>query len=153
MNAVPRVTTILSAAIAFGCGLTGPSGPNAEAQARLTAAKRLWQSQALSDYSYVLSRGCFCVLEYREPANVTVRGGKVASAASVATGDPRDPAWYQTVDDLFESIQRAIDDDAVVIEARYDAARGYPISVYIDIDHRIADEEISYQAKALTPIR
>ncbi|MBX7185509.1 MAG: hypothetical protein K1Y01_10230 [Vicinamibacteria bacterium] len=148
-----RIATILCAALASGCGLTGPSGPNAEAQARLTAAKRLWQSQALSDYSYVLSRGCFCVLEYREPASITVRGGKVASAVSVASGEPRDPAWYETVEGLFESIQHAIDDDAVVIEAQYDPVRGYPISVYIDVDHRIADEEISYQARALTPIR
>ena len=153
MRQAARLSWLLPAILAVGCGITRPSGPLAAAQAELTEARRLWRSQGLTGYTYVLSRGCFCTPEYREPATVTVRGGRVVSAVSVATGEARDIAWFEPIDGLFDSIQEAIDDGAAQVQAEYDPARGYPILVYIDIDQRLADEEISYEAKALTPIR
>jgi hypothetical protein len=153
MRNAGQLLSLVSALLAVGCGITEPSGPLAGAQADLTEARRLFRSQGLSDYSYVLTRGCFCTPEYREPTTVTIRGGRVVSAVSVSTGEPRNLDWYESIDGLFDSLQAAIDDDAARIQAEYDPARGYPISVYIDLDERLADEEISYEARALTPLR
>ena len=150
---ISRPAVLLTSLLAASCGLTEPSGPHAEEKARLADAQRLWRAQGLADYTYVFSRSCFCVFEYREPVTITVRGGNVVSVVSVANNSPRDLSTYQTIEGLFDDIRQAIDEDAATIRAEYDATRGYPKSAYIDIDQRIADEEISFEAKSLTPLR
>ena len=82
-----------------------------------------------------------------------MRDGKIVSVVTVANGSPRDSSTYQTIEGLFDDIQQAIDEDAATIQAEYDPMRGYPTSAYIDIDQRIADEEISFEAKSLAPLR
>jgi len=139
-------------AFTLGCGLTDPTGPHAEEESRLEAARARWQAQAITDYTYVSSRGCFCVLEIREPATVTVRGGAIVSVTSVASGEARDPGLYHTVDGLFALVQDAIDSNAATIRTEYDPAFGYLTFGYFDRDERIADEEFSIEAKALTPL-
>lgn len=154
MTAKPgRLALALSILTAAACGITEPSGPHGQEQSRLTEARRLWRSQGLSDYSFVFSRSCFCVFEAREPVTITVRSGNIAAVASVANGSPREASTYQTVEGLFDQIQRAIDQDAASIRAEYDRTRGHPTSVYIDLDQRIADEEISFETTGLTPSR
>jgi hypothetical protein len=148
-----RVALILLSSFAASCGLTEPSGPHAAEQTQLQSARRLWRSQGLNDYTYTFSRSCFCVTEYREPATITVRAGAIVSATSVANGRARDLAWYHTVEGLFDLIQTAIDEDAATLRVEYDSTRGYVTSAYIDIDERMADEELSFQARNLTPLR
>ena len=63
-----RLALVLAAVVAAAaCGVTGPSGRHAEEQARLDQARARWRGQALSDYTFVFRRGCFCVPEVREP--------------------------------------------------------------------------------------
>jgi hypothetical protein len=146
-----RLALVLSAvALAAACGVTGPSGRHAEEQARLDQARIRWRAQALTDYTFVFRRGCFCVPEVREPATVTVRGGAIASVVSVEGGAPRDPALFYTIEGLFGLVQDAIDEDAAVIRTEYDPARGFPVSAYLDRSERIADEELSFEVSALT---
>jgi len=139
-------------AAAAACGVTGPSGRHAAEQARLDQARAQWRAQAIVDYTYVLSRGCFCVTEYREPVTITVRGRTIESVVSVASGVPRDAAQYPTIEGLFDLVQSAIDDDAATIRTEYDPARGFLASGYFDIDERIADEELSVEARGLVPL-
>jgi len=148
-----RLSLALSGLAAAACGTTGPSGRHADEQARLDQARAQWRAQAIADYTFVFSRGCFCVEEYREPVTVTVRGGAIASVVSVAGGVSRDPAGYPTVEGLFQLVQEAIDEDADQIRTEYDAARGYLTSAYLDISERLADEELSVEARSLTPLR
>lgn len=138
---------------AVACGVTGPSDRLAGEQARLDQARARWRAQGIADYTYVFSRGCFCVTEYREPVTITVRGRSIASVVSVAGGVPRDPALYPTIEGLFDLVQNAIDEDAATIRTAYDAARGFLTSAYLDISERIADEELSVEARSLTPLR
>lgn len=134
------------------CGLTDPSGPHAEAEARLREARSLWRAQGVASYTYVASRSCFCAPEAREPATVTVRAGVIVSVVSVESGLSRSPEGYHTVEGLFDLVQDAIDKNAATIRAEYDSARGYLTSAYIDLDERLADEEFSVEARALTPL-
>jgi hypothetical protein len=138
--------------LAAACGVTGPSDRHAGEQARLDQARAQWRAQAIVDYTFVFSRGCFCVTEYREPVTVTVRGRTIESVVSVEAGAPRDPAGYPTVEGLFDLVQNAIDEDADAIRTEYDPARGYLRSAYLDISERIADEEMSVEVQSLTPL-
>jgi len=147
-----RLSIVLSAIVAAACGVTGPSGRHAGEQARLDQARAQWRAQGIADYTYVFSRGCFCVEEAREPVTITVRGGAIASVVSVAGGVSRGPAQYPTVEGLFDLVQDAIDEDADAIRTEYDPARGYLASAWLDISERLADEEISVEARSLTPL-
>jgi len=147
-----RLSIVLSALAAAACGVTGPSGRHAGEQARLDQARAQWRAQGIADYTYVFSRGCFCVEEAREPVTITVRGGAIASVVSVAGGAPRDPAQYTTVEGLFDLVQDAIDQDAATIRTEYDPARGYLTSAWLDISERLADEEMSVEARSLVPL-
>ena len=140
------------AAVLSACGVTGPSGRHAGEQARLDQARAQWRAQSIVDYTYVFSRGCFCVEDYREPVTITVRGRTIESVVSVAGGVPRDAAQYPTIEGLFDLVQNAIDEDAATIRTEYDPARGFLASAYFDISERIADEELSVQATALVPL-
>jgi len=139
-------------ALAAACGVTGPSGRHAEEQARLDQARAQWRAQAIVDYTYILSRGCFCVNEYREPVTITVRGRTIESVVTVAASVPRDAAQYPTIEGLFDQVQDAIDQDAATIQTEYDPARGFLTSAYFDISERLADEEMSVEARSLTPL-
>ena len=61
-------------------------------------------------------------------------------------------AQYPTIEGLFDLVQNAIDDDAATIRTEYDPARGFLASGYFDIDERIADEELSVEARGLVPL-
>jgi hypothetical protein len=149
---VGRLALVLLALAPAACGVTGPSGRHAGEQARLDQARAQWRAQAIVDYTYVFSRGCFCVNEYREPVSITVRGRTIESVVSVAGGVPRDPAQYPTIEGLFDQVQNAIDEDADQIRTEYDPARGFLASGYFDISERIADEEMSVEARSLVPL-
>lgn len=53
---------------------------------------------------------------------------------------------------LFDEIARAIDQHAAALAVSYDPVRGYPVTIDIDRDFRIADEEVSYRASELAPL-
>ncbi len=48
---------------------------------------------------------------------------------------------YDTVDELFALLEEAVVSGAVQIDAEFDPILGCPVSLYIDQDRRIADEE------------
>lgn len=79
----------------------------------------------------------------------------MASITEAESGAPYDgdPFMPVTVDGLFAAIDDAIERDAARIDARYDPQLGYPLEIAIDFSERIADEEVSYFASDLTPIR
>ena len=144
----------VAALAAFGsaCGRAGPSGPLDEAQARLNDARRMWRSQSVSAYSYVYARSCFCAPDAREPVRIIVRSQRVQSVVTVSTGASRSPAEFRTIDGLFDMIQDAIDDGVASVVAEYDPRLGFPRTVYIDVDARLADEEVAFEARDLVPI-
>lgn len=106
--------------------------------------RRLWNEQALSEYSYVFSWSCFCLPDYTAPVKIEVEQGEWSSISFVADGKPViEDNWqrYNTIDELFEMIEDAFKQDAVAIHAEYDSELGYPTSVFIDYSELIADEE------------
>jgi hypothetical protein len=81
---------------------------------------------------------------------VVVEDGVVAAVdadgeGGAVTGEPT------TVDAVFDDLQAAIDDGVFSITAEFDAELGYPVSTWIDVDLRMADEEYGIQIEELTP--
>ena len=112
--------------------------------------RQLWNEQALSSYQYVFNWSCFCLPEYTAPVNIKVEGGEWTGISLVHDGVPvieKDWKRYKTIEELFDIIDEAFLQDAKEITTTYDSDLGYPMSVFIDYDERIADEERGFNVK------
>jgi hypothetical protein len=113
-------------------------------RAQLDRNRQLWNERGLSDYQYVFNWSCFCLPEYTAPVNIKVERGEWTEISSVGDGVPvieKDWRRYKTIEELFDIIDEALLQDAKEIRVEYDPDLGYPSSVFIDYDERIADEE------------
>jgi hypothetical protein len=134
-----------------GCWPFGASGQ----RDALDSARSTWESRGFSSYEFRVQRICFCAPPATAPLLVRVQDGRPVSVTNADTGAPVSPdtGMPLTVDALFTVLDDAIDRDAARIDVQYDEALGYPLSMYIDYDERIADEEVTYQASGLRALR
>jgi hypothetical protein len=82
---------------------------------------------------------CFCL---EEVVTVDVIDGTVVGGVGSGLAD--------SVEGWFDVIEEAID-EAAAVEAEFDPTTGIPVSVYIDVDEMIADEEFGLAHRELTP--
>ena len=101
-----------------------------EARAELAAARDLWESKALDDYT--IEYIAFLHLSH-VPMRLTVRNGVIESAKFLEGRDsgmpvpPEDMYPVRTIDGLFDKIEEALSDrPAWNMSAEYDAELGYP---------------------------
>jgi hypothetical protein len=85
---VPRRPIILSIVIALASLLFTLTSCLQTVPGDLTDNEKLWQSQGLSNYGFVLERQCFCPEDWRGPVKIEVRGGKAVSMTYVSDLQP-----------------------------------------------------------------
>jgi hypothetical protein len=128
-----------------------PTGPGAgDPEHSLAAARARWTAAGVDDYSYTLSRQCFCPPEFIGPFNVTVRDGAVRSVTREGAPVNTSQVPIPTVPAIFDEIAAAIDAGAAEVRVEYDATLGYPTELWIDQDRMMADEETGYSISALS---
>jgi hypothetical protein len=143
----------LTVTAASGCGTVLGNDEYAAERERLDDARKVWATQGWDSYTFVLQRLCFCG-GGTEPGEVVVQSGVRVSVTSVQTGEPIPEAWqqyYLTVPELFDFIEDAIDREAHSIDVTYATGSGYPTHIAIDYVENVIDEEMAFQASALTP--
>ncbi|NKB71398.1 MAG: hypothetical protein GKR89_30365 [Candidatus Latescibacteria bacterium] len=127
-----------------------------EIAAALSRNRQQWQELGLRDYRFTFQRICFCLRDYTREVVLEVRDGTIASAHYADTGeevvDQGQLESYRTIDGLFDFLAEAVAERAVQIDAEYDAAQGFPTSIYVDFDRRIADEETGFGARDVEAI-
>lgn len=141
---IPVVAIFL---LASGCSdAFGPSGQYGVEQRELSRAQRIWISNDIRDYEYVLRHECFCAMGGVN-VRVTVLRDVVIAREVESTGAPVPPSLssaYPTIDGLFAFVQDAIDHRAYRVSARYDDRYGFPTDIYVDYNRNTADEEQGY---------
>lgn len=163
MRSILPVLLVVSAVVLAACDsddnatatptavLTDPNSLS-DPQEALDAARALWASAGSDDYDMTFNWQCFCVVEFVERVDLEVRSNTVSAGVvtddGVALSSER-LGEYQTVSELFDFIQDAIDQDAAEIRVSY-ASEGYPDEVWIDYDERMADEERGFFIHSLT---
>lgn len=113
----------------------------------LSNAMTTWEEQEIDSYSYELQVSCFCFPDMTRRVNIVVSDGTVQSVAYVDDGEPADPSLftaYSTVENLFERLENAQSDNPATFDVTFDEQYGVPQSVFVDIDERMADEEIMF---------
>ena len=120
-----------------------------EDQAELDRHRALWEANRAEGYSFVLVPICFCPQHLLNPVTIHVVDGIVASVTYVESGEaPEHDGFgrYVTIDELFDTIQEAIDGEASQVTVSYDPAIGYPTNARLDYDANMADEEYMFTA-------
>ena len=154
MRSLPVPCVLRAAVVAAVVALSAcdnPMGPDDD----LEEARQKWSRQGFDSYRFTVSQLCFCGPDVRGTFRVVIQRGQVASVTDAQTGEPRTPhpAVPLTVEALFQKIEDAIDEDADEIDVRYDPALGYPQEIAIDFIENAIDDEVTYTASDLAPIR
>lgn len=118
---------------------------------QLKRQQNKWYAKRLKSYRFTMQNQCFCTPNYRLPIHITVKQGRVRKAYTSAEVNVIHRA--KTINQLFAMINNAINTKAYRIDVNYHPRLGYPRSIYIDRDRRIADEEISIKVRNLKAIR
>ena len=148
------VTCLLLPLIISACSLfDGKDGNTANSDFKANYEK--WQSKNPSYYTFTIDRQCFCP-RGNFPAKIEIEDDNIARVLDPDTGEPipedslGTPSLtysdvYPTINDLFELLEEAIDNNADRIDVSYNQRIGYPVKIYIDYSTSTVDEEISYE--------
>ena len=113
----------------------------------LRAGRELWTRANVSSYSYTVRRNCFCDVALQGPARVVVRNGQTVSvtAAPGATAFNR-AAFdaYDTVEELFQQVERAMDSQPFRLAVNYDTELGFPNEMFLNPGGSTADDESGF---------
>ena len=113
--------------------------PPATRQEAIDQARARWIATGLTQYEYRhQTNGAFFLTDDL----ILVKNGKIAESTSLLPPEWPGFAWgLQTVDDLFDRLQRAIDGGAYAMTVRYHPSMGCPEKAYVDYNEFIIDEE------------
>ena len=89
-----------------------------------------WEKQNLHNYAYTGYISCFCLFP-QEDVLVTVRSDTVESVILQSTAAKVSKAGWQTVDQLFDYVERAYADKNNRVRVEYDPERGYPTLISV----------------------
>ncbi|MEO9323001.1 DUF6174 domain-containing protein [Nocardioides sp. C4-1] len=138
------VPTAPGSAVAASAALPGRTGapypvqpfvPAASDADELARAWARWSKRGVKRYTITVLRTCYCLP--RKPVVTKVRGGRVVSVTHEGKPAQLKRRGFE-VERLYRVLRRAY---AKAAEVRVTYRRGVPVSVYIDRDARIADEE------------
>ena len=139
---------VMACASLGACDITTAPGESELAQAR-----QRWTLSNIRSYSYTASRSCFCAPASLRSITVTVTNGVVTGRVYAGTGEPVAAAdsEFSTVEAWFGVVQAALARHADVVDVKYDAALGVPVSISIDGSFQAADDEVTYSVSGFTP--
>lgn len=103
-----------------------------------------WQAAGIVDYTYQVDRGCFC--GFAGPHEIQVRDGLIVAVIDLRDGSAVEAQFFDffdTVEDLFDIIERAIANQAAVLEVDYHVQLGYPTRIELDGALNVADDELT----------
>lgn len=105
-------------------------------------ARRKWDAQQVDDYRMqVRLVGAW----FGGAAVIHVRNGVPVSVEPVGnqSGAGGSELWsrYDTVEELFAVLERAVEEDAYRIDATYEGSYGLPVDVFVDLIENAVDDE------------
>ena len=108
----------------------------------IIAHRALWRAQNLTDYSYTYQFWAFNRFA-GQPLQLEIRDDTVRSVVVVATGDSINPAYFPTIEALFDRALAAAKDRSLRRVA-FDPVRGFPTHLgYATVPDGLSSQEAS----------
>lgn len=143
-------SVLIAASIALAAGCGGDSNSLVDpGRSDLEIARARWLAQRPGQYAFNARKACFCAVVGE--VRVYVDGDSVIGVVGLPDAQPIDTRNYESIEQLFDFIDRAITNHAAVIRATYDPVLGYPTSIEYDGAANIADDEVSYTLTDVKP--
>lgn len=102
-----------------------------------------------TEYSYELMITCYCTQHYVGPHKLHIKGDEIVNYEIELDGgavfDDQTDLKQFTIDALAERVDEILAKDPFTQEVKVHPDYNFPVSVYLDIDQRIADEEWGYE--------
>ena len=114
-----------------------------------------WKSLGINDYTIVQSQLCFCIYGGVR-AVIQVRNNQIVSVQdSAGVREIKQEYWqyYKTVDQLFATLSKAVNDKPSSITFTFDKSYGYPKDFFVDPNQQTADEEYGYSISSFKQIK
>ena len=141
---------ILSACAAPRTSASPSITPSGEIDS-IDEARAVWAASGIADYTYTISRDCFCTPEWIGPFAVQVRDG-VSTVTRVSDGSEVEPIILEelplSAEELFQFAEER--QDQASFRITYDQATGLPLSIWSDPIPEAADDELGVQVSDLT---
>lgn len=130
------------------CGILESENRWEALERKLEGNRRRWERQEISSYSFVQSWICECIPYLEGVSRVWVEEGVITKVERISDGaemgeEIRDH-WY-TVEDLFDFLGVAIEEEAAYLEVEFDGERGFPTRVEADVWADFVDDEKSVE--------
>jgi hypothetical protein len=114
-----------------------------EAQAR-------WRGRAPARYEFTVDVGCFCAFG-RRPMSFRVAGGRATATVELTAEEARFYEGFDTIDELLAIVGDAIAIRPFRMTATFDSEFGFPVSVSINPNSMIFDEELRFTVTNFRP--
>jgi uncharacterized protein DUF6174 len=101
---------------------TESTAPNA---ALIQAQRARWTGQAVTSYTYIYRVTGFFINYQGQDITLTIHNDSVVSALISATGEPRSPTGFPTIDELFDQALAA-SRGGTLTHIEFDSKFGYP---------------------------
>lgn len=105
-----------------------------------------WKSLGINDYSVVQTHKCFCI-QGAMKVLVHVRNNQIVSVQDLdGVNLIKQEYWqyYKTIDQLFETANKAVINKPHSFTIEYDKVFGFPKSFFVDPIEQFIDEEYGY---------
>ncbi|MCI0551619.1 MAG: DUF6174 domain-containing protein [Anaerolineae bacterium] len=150
------VLLIAVAALALAACASGASAN--QNQSELSLNQQKWQDANISHYRYNLFISCFCVFTQDMPLIIEVKDGQVvsmeyASGNEIDAGSREYFQRFETIDRLFEQLQKDTGGEADEVVVTYNATYGFPEEVKIDYVLEATDDEIWLTISDFEPLQ
>jgi hypothetical protein len=147
------VTLAMIGATLLGC--SGPVSPNELRE--LQQAQARWAARSFSNYVVEMRLECFCDPRVTQWNRIEVKNGVVMRVTPLASGEDipdGELSGFRTVDQVFESIIRAVDGSDWLGDAElaFDETLGYPTTARLIAKKNIADADVSYYLRNVSAL-
>jgi len=109
--------------------------------------RKQWKSLNISNYSFDFRWICFCIPDYLEPVNISVKNGVISQIISIKESkviQGNQASFFKTIDGLFDYIQDMIECNAYRITIDYHDHIGFPLEGDVDKNKLVVEDEESF---------
>jgi hypothetical protein len=142
---VPSAPTEVTTPVVAEPTVAQPETTGGQTAEDIAKHREQWAAQNVTNYRYTITRSCMCVETARGPVVVEVKGDQ-ATVTNEVTGEPGGEffADVDSITKIYALLEQQAKDGADEIAVTYDETNGVPLTIKVDVDFQMADEELYY---------